>query len=223
MLTRRHFIATSAAALGVAPFAVSAQDAPIKLPTIDQLATLPAGLAPRVVALSRPLPAGQIHVVPDTYSLYWTLPDSRAIRYFVGVGRDTLYEPGIYVIRAKKEWPSWTPTPDMIERQPELYKQHEDGMPGGPGNPLGARAVSVPRQPRHLSADSRHQPAQHDRQGCVERLRTSGRPSGCRPLQPRAEGNDGLYVRKRHPRSGGLIRRRVTRTRTGPQARFFVE
>ena len=141
MLTRRHFITTSAAALGVAPFAVSAQDAPIKLPTIDQLATLPPGLAPRVVALSRALPAGQIHVVPDTYSLYWTLPDSRAIRYFVGVGRDTLYEPGIYVIRAKKEWPSWTPTPDMIERQPELYKQHEDGMPGGPGNPLGARAL----------------------------------------------------------------------------------
>lgn len=132
MINRRHFIA-GAAALSVAPTVLRADGH-------WPLATLPDGLAPRVVALNNPLPAGQIHVVPDEYSLYWTLPGGRAIRYFVGVGRDDLYEPGIYVIRAKKEWPSWRPTDDMMERN-EAYREWEDGMDGGPENPLGARAL----------------------------------------------------------------------------------
>ncbi len=45
------------------------------------------------------------------------------------------------MIGAKKEWPSWTPTPDMIERDPAAYEKWADGMPGGPDNPLGARAL----------------------------------------------------------------------------------
>lgn len=132
MLNRRHFIA-STAALTAAPTLARADGH-------WALATLPDGLAPRVVALNNPLPAGQIHVVPDEYSLYWTLPGGRAIRYFVGVGKDDLYEPGIYTIRAKKEWPSWRPTDEMMERD-ESYREWEDGMEGGPTNPLGARAL----------------------------------------------------------------------------------
>jgi lipoprotein-anchoring transpeptidase ErfK/SrfK len=65
-----------------------------------------------------------------------------AIRYAVGIARSGLYEPGTYHVGAKKEWPSWTPTPDMVERDPETYGPYaETGMPGGPDNPLGARAL----------------------------------------------------------------------------------
>ncbi|CTQ32302.1 L,D-transpeptidase [Jannaschia rubra] len=84
---------------------------------------------------------GEIHVLPDSFMLFWTLPGARAMRYMVGVGRPGLYESGEFYVGAKKEWPSWTPTPDMIERNPAAYKQYEDGMPGGPDNPLGARAL----------------------------------------------------------------------------------
>lgn len=86
----------------------------------------------------------QIHVKPDEFALYWTMEKGRAIRYPVGVARPHLWEPGTYVIRRKREWPSWTPTPDMIERNPK-YAKWEDGMPGGPGNPLGARALYLYR------------------------------------------------------------------------------
>ena len=64
-----------------------------------------------------------------------------AVRYGVGVGRAGLEFKGSAVIGAKKEWPSWTPTKDMIKREPENYAKWADGMPGGPENPLGARAL----------------------------------------------------------------------------------
>jgi len=70
-----------------------------------------------------------------------TLPRGRAIRYTVGVGRTDLYEAGTFYVGAKKEWPSWTPTPGMIARQPEQYAKFANGMPGGVNNPLGARAL----------------------------------------------------------------------------------
>ena len=90
--------------------------------------------------MSGPKPQ-EIHVIPSEFALYWTLPDNRAIRYSVGIGRPGLYEAGTFFIGAKKKWPDWTPTPQMIQRQPELYAEWKDGMPGGPGNPLGARAL----------------------------------------------------------------------------------
>lgn len=134
MLTRRHFISTATGALaaGAAPLAAQEEGG---------LASLPPEMAPRYVTLDRPVPPGEIHIVPDTYKLFWTLPDRQAIRYFVGVGRDNLYVSGVFRVGAKKEWPSWTPTDDMIAREPEKYAQHADGMPGGPDNPLGARAL----------------------------------------------------------------------------------
>lgn len=100
-------------------------------------------LAPKIVRLKGVAP-GEIHVVPRDYALYWTLPDDRrgrAIRYRVAIGRDGLYEPGSFLVGAKKEWPSWRPTDEMIKRAPHKYKKYEDGMPGGPTNPLGARAI----------------------------------------------------------------------------------
>ncbi|TFL16484.1 L,D-transpeptidase [Jannaschia formosa] len=105
-----------------------------------QAQATPASLLPVEVDIRPEIPPNELHVIPDSFMLYWTLPGARAIRYMVGVGRPGLYESGEFFVGAKKEWPSWTPTQSMIERNPD-YKQWEDGMPGGPDNPLGARAL----------------------------------------------------------------------------------
>lgn len=133
MIDRRTFMTTgiAATALGAGMPAAFAQTTEI----------LPDPLMPRLVRLGGHVPPWEIHVVPDDFALFWTLPDDRAIRYPVGIGRPGLYEPGNFYVGERKEWPSWTPTPDMIARQPELYEQHADGMAGGIENPLGARAL----------------------------------------------------------------------------------
>jgi lipoprotein-anchoring transpeptidase ErfK/SrfK len=102
---------------------------------------LPPSMQPVRVRTRPDVAPGEIHVIPGSFMLYWTLPGAQAIRYMVGIGREGLYESGEFFVGAKKEWPSWTPTPSMIEREPESYAQYADGMPGGPNNPLGARAL----------------------------------------------------------------------------------
>ena len=81
-------------------------------------------------------------VIVDTGNkfLYYVLEDGLAIRYGVGVGREGFGWTGTVKVGAKREWPTWTPPAEMIERRPELVK-YVDGMPGGPDNPLGARAI----------------------------------------------------------------------------------
>ena len=82
-------------------------------------------------------PAGTIVVdTPNTY-LYYVLGGGRAIRYGVRVGRDGFTWTGVQKITRKAEWPDWHPPTEMIERQPYLPRF----MAGGPGNPLGARAM----------------------------------------------------------------------------------
>jgi lipoprotein-anchoring transpeptidase ErfK/SrfK len=136
MISRRSLLGTGMAALGLAATGVRAHE------TEAAATTLPPEMQPQLVQIPPGYEPGTIHVDPATYSLYWTLPGDQAIRYAVGIAREGLYEAGTYTIGAKKEWPSWTPTPDMVERQPELYAQYaESGMPGGPENPLGARAL----------------------------------------------------------------------------------
>ena len=96
---------------------------------------------PRIVDLDEYIPAGEIHVDPNFFALYLTLPDYKAWRYTVAVAKDPLWEPGEYYVKWKAEWPRWRPTNEMIKREPEKYKKHRNGMPGGPKNPLGARAL----------------------------------------------------------------------------------
>ena len=128
MLNRRAFLATSAAALATPALAED-----------QNTYVVPEEYMPTQVRLQANLPPGQIHVDPNTFRLYLTQEDRTAIRYTVGVGRENLYEHGEFFVGAKKEWPSWTPTPDMIEGDPENYAKYADGMPGGPDNPVGAR------------------------------------------------------------------------------------
>jgi lipoprotein-anchoring transpeptidase ErfK/SrfK len=69
--------------------------------------------------------------------LYLVQGNNKAMRYGIGVGRDGFRWNGLLRISRKAEWPDWTPPPEMIERQPYLPRW----MAGGPGNPLGARAL----------------------------------------------------------------------------------
>ncbi len=73
---------------------------------------------------------------PDKF-LFLVEDGGKALRYGIGVGRPGFTWSGVHTVSAKKEWPDWTPPPEMIERQPELPRF----MPGGLGNPLGARAL----------------------------------------------------------------------------------
>jgi lipoprotein-anchoring transpeptidase ErfK/SrfK len=80
---------------------------------------------------------GTIIVQSDQRYLYVVQPGGRALRYGIGVGRYGFRWQGLVKITQKKEWPDWTPPEEMIQRQPYLPRW----MAGGPGNPLGARAM----------------------------------------------------------------------------------
>ncbi len=111
------------------------------LPPDEQPELAPAQLAPNLrrqeVSFPTKEPAGTLIVdTPNTY-LYYVLGGGRAIRYGVRVGRDGFTWTGVQKISRKAEWPDWHPPTEMIERQPYLPRF----MAGGPGNPLGARAM----------------------------------------------------------------------------------
>ena len=113
----------------------AAQPAP--LDEADVPFELPARFKRQVVSYSTREAAGTIIIdTPNTY-LYYVLGNGQAIRYGIGVGRDGFTWSGTQTITRKAEWPDWTPPPEMIARQPYLPRQ----MAGGPGNPLGARAM----------------------------------------------------------------------------------
>jgi lipoprotein-anchoring transpeptidase ErfK/SrfK len=111
------------------------------LPPDEQPEVAPAQLPPNLrrqeVTFPTKEPAGTLIVdTPNTY-LYYVLGGGRAIRYGVRVGRDGFTWTGVQKISRKAEWPDWHPPTEMIERQPYLPRF----MAGGPGNPLGARAM----------------------------------------------------------------------------------
>ncbi|MEM6478946.1 MAG: L,D-transpeptidase [Pseudomonadota bacterium] len=137
MITK--FTRRSAISAGVAA-AAAAWAQPASAST-KQNYRVPTELMPRMVTVREDFRPGEIHVDPYRYWLYWVTGEGIAIRYAVGVARASLYEPGTYTIGAKREWPSWRPTDEMIEREPHKYKKFEEGVPGGPDNPLGARAL----------------------------------------------------------------------------------
>jgi lipoprotein-anchoring transpeptidase ErfK/SrfK len=82
-------------------------------------------------------PPGTIIVHTNERFLYLVQPGGRAMRYGIGVGREGFQWQGLLKISRKQEWPDWTPPPEMIARQPYLPRF----MAGGPGNPMGARAL----------------------------------------------------------------------------------
>lgn len=115
---------------------------------VDEGYQLPAipydRIDPKYVRQVVPDPTGEapgtIVVDASQYFLYLVQPGGRAIRYGVSLGKAGFGWTGSAVVQWKKKWPVWTPPPEMIKRRPELA-QYKDGMPPGPQNPLGARAM----------------------------------------------------------------------------------
>jgi lipoprotein-anchoring transpeptidase ErfK/SrfK len=115
------------------------QGAPSQVaPSEDQDAVeMPARFRRQTVSYAtREAPGTIIIDTPNTY-LYYVLGNGQAVRYGIGVGRDGFTWSGTQSITKKAEWPNWTPPTEMIARQPYLPRF----MAGGPGNPLGARAM----------------------------------------------------------------------------------
>jgi lipoprotein-anchoring transpeptidase ErfK/SrfK len=98
---------------------------------------LPERLRRTIVALDTGEAPGTIIIDTGNTALYYVLGQGRAIRYGVGVGREGFTWSGVQTISHKAEWPDWHPPAQMIARQPYLPRF----MAGGPGNPLGARAM----------------------------------------------------------------------------------
>ncbi|MET0443954.1 MAG: L,D-transpeptidase [Pseudorhodoplanes sp.] len=116
-----------------APYYQTPQQREDERPAIEQ----PARFKRQIVTYPTREAAGTIIIdTPNTY-LYYVLGGGQAIRYGIGVGRDGFTWSGVQTITRKAEWPDWTPPAEMIARQPYLPRQ----MAGGPGNPLGARAM----------------------------------------------------------------------------------
>ena len=108
-------------------------------PSDDESDDVPARLRRQVVTYpTRETPGTIIVDTPHTY-LYYILGGGRAIRYGIGVGREGFTWSGVKAITRKAEWPDWYPPKEMIGRQPYLPRV----MAGGPGNPLGARALYI--------------------------------------------------------------------------------
>ena len=98
---------------------------------------VPERLRRAVVAFDSREAPGTVIIDTGNTALYYVLGQGRAVRYGVGVGREGFTWSGVQTISRKAEWPDWHPPTDMIARQPYLPRF----MAGGPGNPLGARAM----------------------------------------------------------------------------------
>lgn len=191
MLTRRHFIQTTTALFSAsiaAPALANTQpsaaqraqwDAQVTPAGYDPATSNPWGLNPRFlpqrVAANDRLRPGDIHVDAIARYLYHIEEGGTAMRYGVAIGRGDLYEPGTYTIRRKVEWPHWTPTANMIRREPQIYAQYADGMNPGPNNPLGSRALYlyVGSRDTYLRIHGTPQPASigsRASSGCVRRV-----------------------------------------------------
>ena len=87
-------------------------------------------------------PVGSIVVDSHAHYLYYILPGGKAIRYGVATGQDAMGWTGRAYVGAMQEWPRWMPPKDMLERWPHLQPTADaGGLPGGPDNPLGSRAL----------------------------------------------------------------------------------
>jgi lipoprotein-anchoring transpeptidase ErfK/SrfK len=118
------------------PPAEAGEDFPVQ----SYEANLPREFQRQQVTIGVNNPQGVIVVDPQNRHLYYMLGGDQAIRYGVGVGREGFAWSGNAVVGMKRKWPRWLPPESMVERDPHA-QQWANGMPGGPTNPLGARAI----------------------------------------------------------------------------------
>ena len=141
------------AALAFAPFATASAQTRVASPNAERV-TMEIGEEPgrvsteevviedgpfaRQLVFFRTAEApGTVVIQTSERFLYVVLGNNRALRYGIGVGREGFQWSGLVKVSRKAEWPDWTPPPEMIARQPYLPRF----MAGGPGNPMGARAM----------------------------------------------------------------------------------
>lgn len=113
---------------------------PFRVPAVSLEDLRPRNLRQLVDNPTREQP-GTIVVDPENRFLYLVQEGGKALRYGVGVGREGLAWSGTANVATKRAWPRWTPTQDMIRREPRKYTKWAGGMAGGADNPLGARAL----------------------------------------------------------------------------------
>ena len=118
-------------------FQPTAQDVDPGIDHGNSEAGLPYEYQKQMVFYRSQQPPGTIIIDTQERHLYLIQDSTHAMRYGIGVGRDGFTWSGTQSVTRKAEWPDWTPPPEMIHRQPYLPRQ----MAGGPGNPLGARAM----------------------------------------------------------------------------------
>jgi lipoprotein-anchoring transpeptidase ErfK/SrfK len=130
-------------------------------------ADIPARLHRQIVAYSTSEAPGTVIVdTPNTY-LYFVLDGGRAIRYGIGVGRDGFTWSGTKTIERKSEWPDWLPPAEMLARQPYLPRF----TAGGPGNPLGARAMYLSGTVYRIHGTNKPSTiGEHVSSGCIRML-----------------------------------------------------
>lgn len=115
-------------------------DEKFNLPAPDLSRIAPQYYRQEVAYASGHVP-GTIIIDTKRRFLFLQQENGRALRYGIGVGKAGLEFEGIGVVQYKRAWPSWTPTRDMIKREPDRYGPLAAGMAPGPTNPLGARAL----------------------------------------------------------------------------------
>ena len=103
----------------------------------------PDHLRSRTIAFTSQLPEGSILVSTGKRRLYFILPGGKAIEYRVGVGREGFTWSGTNTVTRKAQWPDWRPPPEMIAREAKKGHELPALVPGGPDNPLGARAIYI--------------------------------------------------------------------------------
>ncbi|MBK0023923.1 L,D-transpeptidase [Ochrobactrum sp. S46] len=133
LLNRRNFIVAGILALG------GCQTAPSRMPA--ETAKPARTNSRRVVDYPTNEQPGTIIVEPANYTLYLVQPAGKAIAYPVGVGKAGHSYSGRAIIGRKAEWPTWTPTANMIAADPVGRGSLAGGVQGGAANPLGARAL----------------------------------------------------------------------------------
>ena len=135
----RFFLAFSLLAAAIFPAAAEEvrNPAPVEIPTLFGTLIIGTNFPREVVNFTENQAAGTIIVNTKQRRLYYVLGNGKAVRYAIAVGKEGYSWSGTSTVSSKREWPDWSPPPEMRARRPDLPVH----MAGGPNNPLGARAL----------------------------------------------------------------------------------
>ncbi len=155
-ISRRRLLGGTASALALAGCvpALTPPSPPPEFPPIDysarrdgghalpaiNMAEIPEFLHRQILRYQTEEPPGTVIIENGNRLLHLVLDHGHALRYGISVGREGFDWTGASTVYRKARWPTWTPPPEMIKREPHL-ERWKDGQPGGPTNPLGARAL----------------------------------------------------------------------------------